>query len=336
MKQVFINKFKALLAIAFSISVVWGTALAQEETEPARSSNLVGSALPANAQRVSPQSVPAEINDTLDKIVAGGEGKVRRGGTEVLVWAGAGYKKANAAQISGQLQNNWKADGWTFEAGGEQDGVTLFSLIKTGGETRAVIGFYGATDEAFILAITELLKAEGGSANVSSGEQSRNTQTDPQIRVEEPARQTSVQSSTGVTLRDLVGKWEKKSTMGGRVNANTGVYLGSSGNYESYEFAADGSVAYSSLISVQQGACNLSAFSQSRGRASVSGSEMTISLGAGTIDRKDTCNASGDYKRATKATGFTYEWTVGKDEYGVTQLTLTQSNGEKYYYRKVK
>jgi hypothetical protein len=333
MKQVFINKFKALLAIAFCLGGVWGTAMAQE-TEPARSSNLVGSALPANAQRVLPQSVPAEVNDTLEKIVASGEGKVRRGGTEVLVWAGAGYKKADAPQISRQLQNNWKTDGWAFEIGGEQDGVTLFSLIKTGGETRAVIGFYGATDEAFVLAITELLKAEGGT-NVS-GEQSQNTETESQTRVEEPARQTPVQSSSGATLRDLVGKWEKKSTMGGRVNANTGVYLGSSGNYESYEFAADGSVAYSSLISVQQGGCNLSAFSQSRGRASVSGSEMTISLGAGTIDRKDTCNASGDYKRATKATGFTYEWTVGKDEYGVTQLTLTQSNGEKYYYRKVK
>lgn len=336
MKQVFINKFKALLAIALCVSVVWGTALAQEEMEPARSSNLVGAALPANAQRVSPQSVPAEVNETLDKIVSGGEGKVRRGGTEVLVWAGAGYKKANAPQISRQLQNNWKADGWAFEIGGEQDGVTLFSLIKSGGETRAVIGFYGATDEAFVLAITELLKVEGGSANVG-GEQSQNTETEPETRIEEPTRQAPVQSSTGgATLRDLVGKWERKSTMGGRVNANTGVYLGSSGNYESYEFAADGSVAYSSLISVQQGGCNLSAFSQSRGRANVSGSEMTVNLGAGTIDRKDTCNASGDYKRATKATGYTYEWTVGKDEYGVIQLTMTQPDGSKYYYRKVK
>ncbi|HEX9962841.1 MAG TPA: hypothetical protein VGB00_18055 [Pyrinomonadaceae bacterium] len=329
MKRIFINKFKTLLTIALCLGAVWGTAKAQE-TEAARSSTLVGSAVPANAQRVLPRSVPAEVDETLDKIVAAGNGTVRRGDTEVMVWAGSGYKKSNAPQITGQLQSAWKAGGWTFEAGGEQDGVTLFSLLKDGAERRAVIGFYGATDDAFVLARTERHKA-AGSEHVRR-EEPQNTAPLPDA--EEPERKTSVQSNA--SLRDLVGKWERKSTMGGRVNADTGVYLGSSGNYESYEFSADGGVAYSSLISVQQGGCNLSAFSQSRGEAGVSGSKMTISLGAGTIDRKDTCNASGDYKRATKATNFAYEWTVGKDEYGVTQLVLTESNGNKSYYRKVK
>jgi hypothetical protein len=331
MKRTFINKFKSLLTVALCLGAIWGTARAQE-MEPARSSNIIGAALPANAQRVLPQSVPAEVNDTLAKIVAAGEGKVRQGDTEVLVWAGATYKKSNAPQITRQLQSNWKADGWTFEAGGEQDGVTLFSLLKDGAERRAIIGFYGATDDAFVLALTELHKADGNTD--VRREEPQNTQIESPASVEQPERKASVQSN--VSLRDLTGKWERKSTMGGRVNADTGVYLGSSGNYESYEFSADGGVAYSSLISVQQGGCNLSAFSQSRGEAGVSGAKMTISLGAGTIDRKDTCNSSGDYKRATKATNFTYEWTIGKDEYGVVQLTLTEANGNKYYYRKVK
>ncbi|HEX8733776.1 MAG TPA: hypothetical protein VF721_00500 [Pyrinomonadaceae bacterium] len=330
MKRTFTNTFKSLLTIALFLGAIWGTAKAQE-MEPARSSSLIGAALPANAQRVLPQSVPAEVNDTLDKIVAAGEGKVRRGDAEVVVWAGATYKKSNAPQIARQLQSAWKADGWTFEAGGEQDGVTLFSLLKDGSERRAIIGFYGATDDAFVLALTELHKADGNS-NVRS-EQPQNTAPEPPSVIESE-RKASVQSNT--SLRDLVGKWERKSTMGGRVNADTGVYLGSSGNYESYEFSADGGVAYSSLISVQQGGCNLSAFSQSRGEAGISGAKMTVSLGAGTIDRKDTCNASGDYKRATKATNFTYEWTIGKDESGMMQLVLTESNGNKYYYRKVK
>ncbi|HEY0049124.1 MAG TPA: hypothetical protein VGB68_07555 [Pyrinomonadaceae bacterium] len=331
MKHAFINKFKALLTIALCLGALWGTAKAQE-TEPARSSGLTGSALPVNAQRVLPQSVPAEVNETLEKIVAGANGKIRRGETEVLVWAGAGYKKSSAPQLARQLQSAWKADGWMFEIGGEQDGVTLFSLLRDGAERRALIGFYGATDEAFVLALTELHKAEG-NANARS-EELPNTETAPQASVEEPSGKASVESNAA--LRDLVGKWEKKSTMGGRVNANTGVYLGSSGTYESYEFSADGGVAYSSLISVQQGGCNLSAFSQSRGAAGVSGSKMTINLGAGTIDRKDTCNASGDYKKATRATNYTYEWTIDKDEYGTVQLCLTESNGNKYYYRKVK
>jgi hypothetical protein len=301
--------------------------------EPARSSTLVGSQLPANAQRVLPQSVPAEVNETLDKIVAAGNGTVRRGDTEVMVWAGSSYKKADAPQISRQLQSAWKADGWMFEAGAEQDGVTLFSLLKDGAERRAVIGFYGATDEAFVLALTELHKADGNT-NVRSEEPPNNVPDAPLPNVEEPEKKSSVKS--GATVRDLVGKWERKSTVGAQVDPNSRAYLGSSGTYESYEISADGGVAYTSLISVQQGRCNLSAFSQSRGEASVAGGQMTVSLGAGTVDRKDTCNASGDYKRATKATNYTYEFTVGKDEYGVVQLVLTEANGNKYYYRKVK
>jgi hypothetical protein len=331
MKRIFINKFKTLLTIALCLGVVWGTAKAQE-TEAARSSSLTGSALPANAQRVLPQSVPAEVNETLEKIVAAGDGKLRQGETEVLVWAGSAYKKSNAPQISRQLQSSWKSDGWMFEIGGEENGVTVFSLLRDGDERRAVIGFYGATDDAFVLALTELHKADG-STNARS-EQPQNTETEPQTSLEEPERKASVQSNA--TLRDLVGKWERKSTTGATVDANSKAYLGSSGNYESYEFSADGGVAYSSLISVQQGGCNLSAFSQRRGRAGVSGAEMTISLNAGTVDRKDTCNASGDYKREIKASNYTYEWTVGKDDYGVVQLILTESNGNKYYYRKVK
>jgi hypothetical protein len=167
MKRIFINKFKTLLAVALCLGAIWGTAKAQDETEPARNSALVGSALPANAERVLPQSVPAEINETLEKIVAAGNGKVRRGETEVLVWAGSDYKKSNAPQITRQLQSAWKSDGWMFEAGGEENGVTLFSLLKDGAERRAVIGFYVATDDAFVLALTELHKVDDG-ANVQS------------------------------------------------------------------------------------------------------------------------------------------------------------------------
>lgn len=333
MKQVFINKFKTILAVALCLSAIWGTASAQEETEPARSSSLIGVALPANARRVLPQSVPAEVAQTLEKIVEAGNGKLRQGDTEVIVWAGADYRKANAAQITKQLRGAWQADGWMFEIGGEANGTTLFSLLKDGEQRRAVVGFYGATEEAYVLALTELFRTDNATVN-SKSENEEPAGNEPQANVEAPVNKTLVKSSA--TLRDLTGKWEKKSTLGATVDSNTKAYLGSSGNYESYEFSADGQVAYSMLISVQQGRCNLSAFGQSKGRASVSGAEMTISLGAGTIDRKDTCNASGDYKKTTDAMTHTYGWTVSTDEYGSVQLCLTEANGEKYYYRKVK
>jgi hypothetical protein len=345
MNKVLIVKLKAILGVALCCcGILWGTAAAQrqqEETEPARNSSLIGTSLPAGAQRVLPDSVPAEVDQTLDKIVAGGGGKIARGGTEVIVWtAGGGAKRVNSAQIASQMQNAWKSAGWMFEVGGEQDGATLFTLLKDGAERRAVIGFYGADNGVFVLALTELLKNDGGESNFNSG-RSRNRDEEPiNNSVEEPEAplpQSSVQSENrGGSLRSLVGKWEKKSTMGGRVDANSGRYLGSSGNYESYEIFPDGRVAYSTLISVQQGGCNLSAFGQNQGRAVVSGSQVTFNLSGGTIDRKDTCNSSGDYKRPTKATNYTYSWTIGDDGYGNTQLCLTESDGKQYCYRKVK
>ena len=113
-------------------SVVWA-----QETEAAASSNLTGVALPAGAQRILPGSVPAEITEVLDKIVAAGEGKFRKGDEETLAWAGAGYKKANAPAIIDRLTGTLKAAGWKYAVEGNEGGVTVFSLFKEGARRRA-------------------------------------------------------------------------------------------------------------------------------------------------------------------------------------------------------
>lgn len=232
---------------------------------------------------------------------------------------------ANAPQITRQLQAKWKAAGWTFEIGGEEDGMALFSLLKDGAMRRALIGFYGATADAYVLAVTELHQAGNENTNARAEE--------PAVNVEEPA--PNANSKSGGNLRDLVGKWERKSTVGGEVNRNTGVYLGSSGNLESYTFYADGRIDYTSLISVQQSGCNLSAFSQGKGRATVNGSDLTINLGARMVDRKDTCSPQKDYKRQIEASTTGYSFAIERGESGYTQLVLTEANGNKFYYRKV-
>lgn len=326
MKRVFIEKFKLFLSLAFCLGIVWGTAHAQNETEPAQSSALVGAGLPANAQRVLPGSVPAEVNETLDKIVAAGDGKLRRGAAEVIVWAGAGYSKAKAPQIAQQLQAKWKSAGWQFEIGGEADGMALFTLLKDGAERRAVIGFYGGDADAFVLALAELHQA--GNAKVSSDPQPTETPAPDEPRT--PS--SSVKATAG--LRDLVGKWERKTS--GMSSYKNGNYQGSSGNYESYEISPDGRVAYTMLIAVQNYGCRLEAFSQSRGRIATSGANLTVSLNAGTVRRDDSCSPSKNYTKATDATSHTYNWTVGDDGYGNTELCLTQETGEKFCYRRAK
>lgn len=211
MNKAIINKLKTFLGIALCLTIIAGAAKAQDELEPAAVSNLVGTNLPANAQRVLPQSVPAEVNETLDKVVAAGNGKVERGDTEVIIWAGAGYRKANAPQIISKLRDAWKTDGWMFEIGGEENGVALFSLLKDGAQRRAVIGFYGATDDAFVLALTELHQA--GNANASSKAETQEPENnEPQASVEKP--ETKATTKSNASLRDLVGKWEKKSNVG--------------------------------------------------------------------------------------------------------------------------
>lgn len=308
--------FTFLCALAL---VVTASAQSREEYEPAASSSLTTAKLPTGAFRVLPQSVPAEINQGLEKIVAAGEGKLVQGESEVLAWTGSGYTKAKAAGLVKQLESNLSTAGWIYEVGGTEGGVTVFSVVTEKPARRALVGYYIADTEALVVAWTEVLQA-GSNSPVKAEEVER----------EEPAQSTNTKTSGN--FRDFVGKWEKKQS--GMSSYQNGVYQGSSGNYESYTFSADGRVEYTSLIAVQNYGCRLEAFSQSKGRASLNGSEMTISLNAGTISRDDSCSKSKNYTKATDATNFTYQWSIERDNYGTVQLVLTESNGNKYYYRR--
>lgn len=138
----------------------------------------------------------------------------------------------------------------------------------------------------------------------------------------------------GGTISDLVGKWERKSS--GMSSYSGGVYQGSSGNYESYEFFADGRVNYTTLIAVQNYSCRLEAFAQSKGRAAASGTNLNLKLAAGTIRRDDSCSPSKNYTKPTDATNDNYTWRIEKDKYGTIQLALTDSDGKTFYYRRAK
>jgi hypothetical protein len=290
------------------------------EYEAAASSALTSAALPAGALRVAPGSVPAEINRGLEKIIEASEGKLAQGDSEVLVWAGEGYTKAKAPGLMTQLEKNLSAAGWKYAIDEREGELTFFTIVQGSPARRAVAGYFVAGDEGLVVAWTELLKADSNSPVPNK------TQLEPDA----PKQTPSVDSSGN--LRDLVGKWEKKTS--GMSSYSNGNYQGSSGNYESYTFSADGRVEYTSLIAVQNYGCRLEAFSQSKGRAAVNGSSLTVSLGAGTIKRDDSCSRSKNYTKATDATNFTYRWSIEKDEYGTVQLCLTESNGEKYYYRR--
>lgn len=139
------------------VFVFAGFAFAQSgEYEAAATSGLAGVSLPAGALRVIPRHVPAEIEQTLEKLVATGNGKLRRGGTEMLLWTGDDLKKAGAGIVTSRLTDSLKIAGWKYEVGGVENGITIFSVMKDAPRARALIGFYVEADGTFIVAWTEL------------------------------------------------------------------------------------------------------------------------------------------------------------------------------------
>lgn len=155
-----------LFAIITTLFLTFSTfAQSEEGLENAASSTLTNISLPTGAMRVLPDSVPTEVNETLEKLIAQGNGKIRQGDTEVLVWTGNQLKKTGKTNIINRLTNTLKVDGWQYDAVQENE-FSVFTLLKEGANRRAIIGFYGEQDDTFVFAWTELL-ASSEQANTS-------------------------------------------------------------------------------------------------------------------------------------------------------------------------
>jgi hypothetical protein len=144
-----------LFAIIFVLCSAVFTFAQNEEYAPAVSSGLTKVSLPSGALRVYPKHVPAEIDQTLESLIAAGNGKFSRGESEMLVWTGGELKKVGAATITNRLTETLKVAGWKFEVGGTENGITIFTVLKDCAKKRAIIGFYGEADGTFVFAWTE-------------------------------------------------------------------------------------------------------------------------------------------------------------------------------------
>lgn len=136
------------------------------EYEAVTSSGLTAVSLPTGAQRVFPNHVPTEVDQTLEMLVAQGGNKLRRSGTEVLLWTEGDVKKTGTNSIVNRLTDTLKVAGWRYEVGGTENGITFFSVLKDGTERRAIVGFHGEADGTFVFAWTELqVAADVGRKN---------------------------------------------------------------------------------------------------------------------------------------------------------------------------
>lgn len=142
------------------------TATAQTPGEaggPSSTSSLIGVRLPVGAQRLAERDVPQEFNDALGKLVALGNGKLRQGASEVLVWTGGGYRKSNAQGLIRQVVNNMQSAGWTYAVGEQNAEFIVFNSLDSSTPKRGMVGFWVPSNESLILAWTELLPPANSS-----------------------------------------------------------------------------------------------------------------------------------------------------------------------------
>lgn len=310
------KKIPAILLVLFSAVFVCSFNARAQESEEAASSNLTGIALPAGANRLLPGSVPAEVSDAFDKIIAAGGGKVRRGNSEVLVWAGSNYKKANAPATVSRLVATLKAAGWQYSVEGEEGGMTVFAAFKEGAPRRAVVGFHGATDDALVFSWMEILSASG---NLSQAE--TNAQTDD-----------LVSGSTGGG--SLVGTWTNGAVgMLGEKYQN-GTVAARRGTTFKYVFNANGTFEFTGYAESTMFGCTTSLFQDKRGRYSINGSQITLTLTKNFWRKQNACAPASNSEQNYKLDPETYTYRTKQDEYGKTLVCLANANGESCYRRE--
>jgi hypothetical protein len=314
------KKNLAALFVLFSAIFIFNTAAAAQETESATRSNLTGIALPAGANRVLPGSVPAEVTDAFDKITAAGNGKIRKGDSEVLVWGGSNYQKANADGIVNRLTTALKAAGWQYSVEGNEGGLTVFSAVKEGAARRAVVGFYGATDDALIFSWMEILSANGAGNGLGNG---RGNDDAPTEDVQ------NTRNAGGIT-----GTWTNGTTsmLGEKYYNGTTAFR--NGSTYKYVFHANGSFEFIGLMASTMYGCTTTLFNDKRGKYQINGSQITLVPSKNFWRNMYSCAPSSNKERDYTLDRETYQFRTKQDEYGKTLICLTSDKGEACYRRE--
>ena len=315
----------ATLLVIIAAVISFGPAARAQETELATESRLLEVSVPANAQRVAAASVPAEIDGMFEKVVAAGKGKFRRGDSEVLLWSGAGYRRANAPALVGRLTGAIRKAGWQFSVAGEENGVTAFTAMKES-PRRAVFGIYGVTDEALVLVATELLPEDGvGAADV----QSRRGETG--VGAAGPATSRSGASIVGTWGDGYSSIWVTRTPEYGPVSKTPG-----RSHLFEYKFHPDGTFEFVSVMQMTTYSCTTSYFNDKRGRYTIDGDRLTLTLSKNFWRQQNGRAPSSNKEMNYKLDPETYTFRVRRNDRGREEVCLDSGsgNGEACYERK--
>lgn len=253
--------YKRIIYLIAVILLAFSTIFAQEETEPANASAITGTQLPTNAVRVMPESVPAELNDAFEKLVAAADGKVTQGDREVLAWT-KGFKRSKAAGLMKEIQNQWQQNNWQYEVSGRDNEFELFGLFTEQPKRRVVLGFFVSSDDALVLALMEVLplSAENNSGSNTKTVSNKSTSNNANAKVVSIDKNVTYTNLMGNEMppmpifpalkpkagfvrgyvKDWTGKPLKGAAIGVRSSYLAGMYSGSQGKTDAngfYEFS---------------------------------------------------------------------------------------------------
>jgi hypothetical protein len=287
-----------------------------QETESAAISAIPNVKLPNNAERILPNSVPAEINAGLKQIVDAGDGKLVEGEREVLAWSGGNYKMADAENLISQFRSNLQKQGWEYELGGTDGGITVFSVSGTNPARRVVLGFYIPTDEALVLAWTEVFSSD------SNSRVSNNTV--------QPSASNSRSSSGGI-----VGTWTNGTVSSiSEKNLSTGMISSRGGSTFKYVFNSNGTFEFIGLMNSTMYGCTTSLFNDKRGRYEINGSGVTLIPNKNFWRKQNSCAPNSNSEQNYKLDRETFELSTKTDEYGKFLICLADAKGETCYRRE--
>jgi hypothetical protein len=286
-----------LLFITASLNALAQTV--EEGTVAAGNSKLTSVNLPNGALRVKDANIPGEISEVLEKMVAHGGSQVRQGEREVLMWTG-NYQKSKGAAMIERIVKDLRGAGWEYELAAKEDDVTFFTIIRGEPSPRGLVGFFAPTNEAFVLALTEMLPS--GSSNASSARISD--------EAEESVNRASSPAKSAAAPNNLTGKWKRSGGAGGFRDYTSKTQY-NSGEEITFEFFADGSMQFineKNTLSITQ--CRISETTKIPGRFTVSGDAVTINLGAGTSIGTSSCEAAGNFNKRLSASSVTKKFVV--------------------------
>lgn len=268
-----------------------------DETVAVSDSKLAEISLPSGALRVKEERISAEIKETLNKLIAAGGEKVRQSGSEVIVWEG-NYTNTKGTQMIKKLENALQNSGWEYEIGERNSEFVLFSLFRTAPERRALLGFFVPSSEAFVFALTEMVRADALTLEAED----QTTEEPPQIK-----------TSSNKNDLNIYGKWFR--TVGGGFRDYTGKTKYNAGEDYYFEFFPDGTFSYlykKNVLSIMQ--CKITGEDTAKGKFSINGNTLTIDFGPMKSVQTNSCDSNENFNRMLKPSQMKVQFEVKKME----------------------